>query len=65
MLFQCIELGSYRKSFIRSQPCIISDSNFPRLVLEVHQKILLLEEKLVHRVIGCPIRTLKHQKKLK
>ena len=28
---------NYRKSLIRSQPCIILDPKFPRLVLEVFQ----------------------------
>ena len=30
-------LIDYCKSFIRSRPCIILNSNFHRLVLEVHQ----------------------------
>ena len=29
----------YRKSSIRSRPCIISNPKFPRLVLEVFQKL--------------------------
>ena len=29
----------YRKSSIRSRPCIILNPNFPRLVLEVFQKL--------------------------
>ena len=29
----------YRKYSIRSRPCVISDPDFPRLVLEVLQKI--------------------------
>ena len=34
----------YRKSSIRSRPCIILHSNFPRLVLEVFQKWEILEQ---------------------
>ena len=32
-------LINYRKSSIRIRPCIILDPKFPRLVLEVFQKI--------------------------
>ena len=34
----------YRKSSIRSRPCIISNPKFPRLVLEVFQKLQFLEQ---------------------
>ena len=34
----------YRKSLIRSQLCIILDSDFPRLVLKVIQKVCILEQ---------------------
>ena len=34
--------NTYRKSSIRSRPCIILDSNFPRLVLELFQKLCIL-----------------------
>ena len=34
----------YRKSSIRSRPCIISNPKFPRLVLEVFQKQQFLEQ---------------------
>ena len=35
---------NYRKSSIRSRTCIILDPKFPRLVLEVFQKLLFLEQ---------------------
>ena len=35
---------TYRKSSIRSRPCIISNPKFPRLVLEVFQKLQFLEQ---------------------
>ena len=34
----------YRKSLIRSRPCIILNPKFPRLVLEVFQKLQFLEQ---------------------
>ena len=34
----------YRKSSIRSRPCIILNPKFPRLVLEVFQKLQFLEQ---------------------
>ena len=40
----------YRKSSIRSQPCIILNPNFPRFVLEVHQILRLLEQKFFSQV---------------
>ena len=39
-----IYFNSYRKSSIRSRPCIISNPKFPRLVLEVFQKLQFLEQ---------------------
>ena len=33
---------NYHKSLIRSRPCIILDSNFLRLVLELFQKLRIL-----------------------
>ncbi len=38
------QLCAYRKSSIRSRPCIISNPKFPRLVLEVFQKLQFLEQ---------------------
>ena len=39
-----IESFIYRKSSIRSRPCINLDPNFPRLVLEVFQKVSILQQ---------------------
>ena len=39
-----IEKLIYSKSSIRSRPCIISNPKFPRLVLEVFQKLQFLEQ---------------------
>ena len=49
----------YRKSSIRSRPCIILDSNFPRLVLEVHQILRLLEQKIFSQVTEVTLKTQK------
>ena len=38
-----MEQKAYRKSSIRSRPCIILNPKFPRVVLEVFQLILILE----------------------
>ena len=39
-------LGSYqyRKSSFRSRPCIVSNTNFPRLALEAFQKLCIFQE---------------------
>ena len=36
--------NTYRKSSIRSRPCIILDPNFLRLALEVFQKVSILQQ---------------------
>ena len=49
----------------RSLPSIIFDSNFPRLVLDLYQKILLSEQDFINGVIEGLIRTLKQQNRIK
>ena len=48
-------LLKYYKSSISSLPFFALHSNFPRLVLEVHNKLLLLEQEFNHGVIEGPI----------
>ena len=53
----------YRKSSIRSRPCIILDPKIPRLVLEVLYKVQLLEQKVLNRVREGPMRSPKKSTK--
>ena len=39
VIYKTGRIAAYRKSSNRSRPCIILDSKFPRLVLEVLQKL--------------------------
>ena len=54
---------NYRKSSIRSRPCIILDSNFLRLVLEVIQKPWILQQNFFLGVKKGPQKSLKMPKK--
>ena len=51
----------YRKSSIRSRPCIILNPKFPRLVLEVLQKVKFLEQHCLHSVPSYKERSYKEQ----
>ena len=54
----------YDKSSIRSRPCISLDPKFPRLLLEVIQKMQLLEQKFFDWDDKGPLRTPKMSKKV-
>ena len=54
--------SKYRKSSIRSRPCIILDPTFYRLVLEVLKKVRNLEQKFFSGMTKGSIRTQKYQK---
>ena len=53
----------YRKSSIRSRPCITLDSNFLRLVLEIFQKLRILQQNFFLVVKKGPQKSLKMPKK--
>ena len=59
---QLFSLLNYHKSSIRSRLCIIFDPNFPRLVLEVIQK---LRENVYSRGVKGSSKNLKKTKKVK
>ena len=64
MVLLSLKSLSYRKSSIRSRPCINLDPKFHRLVLEVLKKVQILEQNFFTGVTEGPLRTLKMPKNM-